>query len=87
MEIGDTGGIAFALANYDEFVRVEPTAAWEYLDAMARSSRRLLVAGKTLIALVHTKDPELEIPALGALTAWWNQAEFVRDKRGRTPDD
>ncbi len=82
--IPDEGGMAIVLAEYDDFARRDERLARGILDVLARGSRLLQVFGKTLVALVHTRDPDVKFGELGAITAWWNTGEFVRSNRGRS---
>jgi len=81
--IPDAGGMAIVLAQYDDFARRDARVARGILDVIARGARFLQVFGKTLVALVHTKDPDLDFRELGAVTAAWNRREHVGADRGR----
>jgi RNAse (barnase) inhibitor barstar len=83
VSIADDGGLAIVLTDYDEFTKRDSSHATVILDILADRSRHLQMFGKTLIALVHTKDTEADYGNLGAVTAWWNQKEFLRDRRGQ----
>ena len=79
--ITDDGGMAVILADFDDFARRERDFARGILDAFAYGSRFLQVFGKTLLVMVHTKNPDVDFGELGAVTAWWNEKEFVRADR------
>jgi RNAse (barnase) inhibitor barstar len=83
LEIADEGGMAVVLEDFDDFARPSPGAAKSLLDVFASGSRLLQLFGKTLVILVHTKDPDSDFGPLGAVTAWWNRKEFVRADRGK----
>lgn len=83
LDIADDGGMAVVLDDYDEFARRKPDFATGVLDIFACGSRLLQIFGKTLLVLVHSKDPDINFGPLGAVTAWWNSKEFLRSERGK----
>ena len=83
VKISDEGGLAVVLEDFDDFAKRAPDFARGVLDVFAHGSRLLQIFAKTLIILVHTKDPDSDFGPLGAVTAWWNLKEFVRSNRGK----
>jgi RNAse (barnase) inhibitor barstar len=81
LDIADNGGMSIVLTDFDDFSDYNQDFAECMLDIFARSSHRLQIFGKTLIVMVHTKDPDASFGNLGAITAWWNTQEFQRNKR------
>jgi RNAse (barnase) inhibitor barstar len=82
VRISDDAGLALVLRDYDDFARRDRALARGFLDVFASESRLLQIFGKTLVALVHSKDPDIQFGPLGAVSGWWNSREFVRSKRG-----
>ncbi len=75
--------MAVVLEDFDDFAKRAPDFARGVLDVFAHGSRLLQIFAKTMIILVHTKDPDSDFGPLGAVKAWWNPREFVRSVRGK----
>lgn len=82
LDISDDGGMAVVFNDFDEVFRRNPDLARGVLDVFTAGSRLLQIFGKTLLVLVHTKDPDADYGPLGAVKAWWNPREFLRAERG-----
>jgi hypothetical protein len=82
----DAGGLVLVFECFDGFAERCPREAHRCLDTWEMTSRFLQIFGKTLLILVQTDDPCLELEPVGAREISWNQAEFVRPERVR-PDD
>lgn len=81
LNIADNGGMSIVLTDFDDFFADDPDFAVGILDAFANASRLLQIFGKTLLVMVHTKNPDINFGSLGTITAWWNRQEFARHKR------
>jgi len=75
-------GIAFCFDRFDSLARKNPRFARTILDILESQSRDCLLEGRRLLALVQSDDPEISFDALGARSATWNQAEWMRCERG-----
>jgi RNAse (barnase) inhibitor barstar len=68
VEIPDDAGAALTFAHFDSLVAVHPTVAAALLDILADNSRRAMLFGKRLIALVQTDSPDFRTGPIGATT-------------------
>lgn len=82
IEIPDAGGVVIAFDSFDQFANSHAELAWNILDIIACKSRLKQIFGKTLIALVHSDDPQIRFEAVGASRVFWNQREFFDSSRG-----
>jgi Barstar (barnase inhibitor) len=82
LEIGDTGGHALVFRRYDVFAQNLPSVALPVLDIIAEQSRRFLLFGARLIALVQSDDPAISFPPVGATAVHWNRREWLNNNRG-----
>ncbi len=60
-----------------------PRRCWAILDVVAANSRRFMLTGQRLLALVQSDDASLVINDVGACPVMVNPAEFGR----RTPPE
>lgn len=56
-------------------------ASLALLDSMVTASRRLQLSGRSFLVLLHSRDRDLALPAVGGCKPWWNPDEFVRSDR------
>jgi RNAse (barnase) inhibitor barstar len=82
LEIPDIGGVLLVLRDFDRFAAISPEAAHAILDICADNSRRFLMTGKRFAVLVHSSDPRISFPPVGASGVVWNPQEFLDAKRG-----
>src|SRR5687767_14438090 len=75
--IPDEGGTALILYRYDLFAERLPDVAWHVLDIIEINSRRFLLFGKPLIALIQSDDPSISIAPVGARSVMWNPCEWL----------
>lgn len=82
LAVPDDGGVVFHLAHFDCFAAQYPRVAWALLDIIADNSRRFLLRGRRLLALVQSDDPRLEVAPVGASGVGWNPKEWLQSARG-----
>ena len=82
LEVPVDGGIALELRHFDAFARVEPRFAHTILDSIESTSRRFLVTGQRLLALVQSDDPRIRFERVGAMPVTWNPREWLDSDRG-----
>lgn len=80
--VPDNGGVALVLVRYDLFVQRLPNVAWHVLDIVDVNSRRFLLFGRRLIALVQSDDPSISFDPVGARPVMWNRREWLDRQRG-----
>ena len=84
LPVPDESGMLLVFRRYDVFARAEPQLAQTILDSIESTSRRFLLTGRRLIALVQSDDPRLRFDRVGALPVTWNPREWTDADRGLT---
>lgn len=74
-------GLALVLWHYDAFARLDPQVAFALLDVFAVQARGAALAGRPMVCLVQSDDPQLSFPPVGARPVGWNGAEWLRSRR------
>jgi hypothetical protein len=82
LQVPDEGGMLLVLRRYDVFAKAQPSLAQTILDSIESTSRRFLLTGRRLIALVQSDDPRLRFDRVGALPVTWNPHEWTDADRG-----
>ncbi len=82
LDVPDDGGVVLALRGYDIFARAEPDLAQIVLDSIESTSRRFLLSGRRLVALVQSGDPRIKFERVGAVAVTWNPREWLDADRG-----
>lgn len=82
LEMDEEGGFAIAIMHFNSFFRVMPDRAQAVLDIIETNSRRHLLIGKRLIALVQTDNPRVVYEHVGCITPSWNPRERMERNRG-----
>ena len=82
LEVPDAGGTAIAIRRYDVFAKAQPQLAQTILDSIESTSRRFLLTGRRLLALVQSDDPRIRFERVGALPVTWNPREWLDADRG-----
>jgi RNAse (barnase) inhibitor barstar len=80
--VPDVGGVALVFARFDLVAERLPNVAWYVLDIVEVNSRRFLLFGRRLIALVQSDDPSISFDPIGARPVMWNPREWLVSKRG-----
>lgn len=75
------GGLVLALWHYDAFARSHAEVAFALLDIFAVQARDAALAGRPMVCLVQSDDPQLSFPPVGARPVSWNGAEWLHDRR------
>ena len=81
LPVPDDGGMALVFRQYDAFARAEPRLAQTILDSIESTSRRFLLTGRRLLALVQSDDPRIRFERVGALPVTWNPREWLESDR------
>jgi RNAse (barnase) inhibitor barstar len=82
LPVADGSGRAVVLKRYDKAVAHLGSFASDLLDVFATQSRRHLLHGRRLIALVQSDDPRLSVEPVGACPVLWNPREWLDTTRG-----
>jgi RNAse (barnase) inhibitor barstar len=82
LEVPDEGGMLLVFRRYDAFAKAQPQLAQTILDSIESTSRRFLLTGRRLIALVQSDDPRIRFERVGALPVTWNPREWLETDRG-----
>lgn len=82
LAVPDDGGMAIVFRRYDAFARSQPQLAQTVLDSLESTSRRFLLTGRRLLALVQSDDPRIRFERVGAMPVTWNPREWLDSDRG-----
>lgn len=85
LDIPDEGGVIIQLRHFDAFARAEPQFAHTLLDSIESASRRFLLLGQRLLALIQSDDPRIRFERIGAVPVNWNPREWQDSDRGLRP--
>jgi Barstar (barnase inhibitor) len=82
LEVPDQSGTVLVFRRYDVFAKVQPQLAQTILDSIESTSRRFLLTGHRLLALVQSDDPRIRFERVGAMPVTWNPREWLESDRG-----
>lgn len=82
LAVPDESGLALVFRSYDAFAAAQPALAQTVLDSIASASRRSLLTGRRLLALVQSNDPRIRFERIGAVPVNWNPREWTDQDRG-----
>lgn len=82
LAVPDDGGMAIVFRRFDGFAKAQPQLAQTILDSIESTSRRFLLTGRRLMALVQSDDPRIRFERVGALPVTWNPREWTDADRG-----
>lgn len=82
LAVPDDGGMALVFRRFDAFAKAQPQLAQTILDSLETTSRRFLLTGRRLIALVQSDDPRIRFERVGAMPVTWNPREWLDSDRG-----
>jgi RNAse (barnase) inhibitor barstar len=82
MDVPDEDGTLLVFRRFDVFSKVEPQFAHTILDSIESTSRRFLLTGRRLVALVQSDDPRIRYERVGAMPVTWNPREWQESDRG-----
>ena len=82
IEVPDESGMALVFRHYDAFAKAHPQLAQTILDSLETTSRRFLLTGRRLLALVQSDDPRIRFERVGAMPVTWNPREWLDSDRG-----
>jgi RNAse (barnase) inhibitor barstar len=85
LEVPLDGGVAIQLRHFDGFARSEPQFAHTLLDSIESTSRRFLLRGQRVLALLQSDDPRIRFERIGAVPVNWNPREWQDSDRGLRP--
>src|SRR5215208_2096952 len=88
LAVPDESGMVLVFRRYDAFARTQPQLAQTILDSIESTSRRFLLTGRRLLALIHSDDPRIRFERVGAMPVTWNPREWLDSDRvgGRAPE-
>ena len=81
MQVPDEAGTAIVFRRYDCFAKAQPQLAQTVLDSIESTSRRFLLTGRRLLALVQSDDPRIRFERVGAMPVTWNPREWLDSDR------
>ena len=79
--VPDVAGTALVFRKYDSFAKAQPQLAQTVLDSIESTSRRFLLTGRRLLALVQSDDPRIRFERVGAMPVTWNPREWLDSER------
>ena len=82
LDVPDESGTALVFRRYDAFAKAQPHLAQTILDSIESTSRRFLLTGRRLLALVQSDDPRIRFERVGAMPVTWNPREWLDSDRG-----
>ncbi len=82
MPVPDDSGTLLVFRRYDAFAKAQSQLAQTILDSIETTSRRFLLTGRRLIALVQSDDPRIRFERVGAMPVTWNPHEWLDADRG-----
>lgn len=82
LEISREGGFVIVMLHFDKFFSAMPDRAQAVLDIIETNSRRFLITGQRLLALVQTDNPRTVYEHVGCITPSWNPRERMDRNRG-----
>ena len=85
LDVPDKGGVVMQFRHFDAFSRADPQFAHTLLDSIESASRRFLLLGQRLLALVQSDDPRIRFERIGAVPVNWNPREWLDSDRGLRP--
>ena len=85
LDVPAEGGVVLQFRHFDTFARLDPQFAHTLLDSIESTSRRFLVLGRRLLALVQSDDPRIRFERVGAMPVNWNPREWLEADRGLRP--
>jgi len=85
IDVPEEGGVVIQLKHFDAFARTDPQFAHTLLDSIESASRRFLLGGRRLLALVQSDDPRIRFERIGAVPVNWNPREWLDADRGLRP--
>ena len=85
LAIPEAGGAVIQFRHFDAFARADAQFAHTLLDSIESASRRFLLSGRRLLALVQSDDPRIRFERIGAVPVNWNPREWLDADRGLRP--
>jgi RNAse (barnase) inhibitor barstar len=85
LDVPIEGGVVMQFRHFDSFARAEPQFAQTLLDSIESASRRFLLFGRRLLALLQSDDPRIRFERIGAVPVNWNPREWLDADRGLRP--
>jgi RNAse (barnase) inhibitor barstar len=84
LPVPSDGGAAIVMRRFDVLARHDPWLAHAVLDTLESASRRFLLFGRRLVALVQSDDPRIRFERVGERPVCWNAREWLDASRGLT---
>ena len=74
-------GLVLVIEGYDTFLVRSPEIAHYLVNSYADAARLAALVGNRMLCLLHSHDPDLVVPNVGASRVGWNPDEFLNAKR------
>jgi RNAse (barnase) inhibitor barstar len=85
LDIPAQAGVVIQFRHFDAFAKAQPQFAHTLLDSIESASRRFLLFGQRLLALLQSDDPRIRFERIGAVPVNWNPREWLDADRGLRP--
>lgn len=82
LPVPDESGVVIVFRRFDVFAGAQGQLAQTILDSIETTSRRFLLTGRRLLALVQSDDPRIRFERVGAMPVTWNPQEWLDSDRG-----
>jgi hypothetical protein len=82
ISVPDESGTVIVFRRFDVFAHSQAQLAQTILDSIETTSRRFLLTGRRLLALVQSDDPRIRFERVGAMPVTWNPQEWLDADRG-----
>ena|SRR5262245_40188546 len=82
LEVPQQGGVVLQFKHYDAFAQSHAQLAQTILDSIESTSRRFMLTGQRMLALVQSDDPRIRFERVGATAVTWNPREWLDSDRG-----
>ena len=82
LPVPDESGMVLVFRRFEVFARAHGQLSQTILDSIETTSRRYLLTGRRLLALVQSDDPRIRFERVGAMPVTWNPQEWLDSDRG-----
>jgi hypothetical protein len=82
LPVPDETGTVLVFRRFEVFARSQAQLSQTILDSIETTSRRFLLTGRRLLALVQSDDPRIRFERVGAMPVTWNPQEWLDSDRG-----
>jgi Barstar (barnase inhibitor) len=78
----DAKGLVLLLRSFEVYATLDRRGAQSLLDTFATQARGAALIGNRMLCLVQSNDPRVSFEPVGATPVVWNDAEWLKSKRG-----